>query len=714
MQRDLSTMKVGVVGCGRVAEYHLRFLAARRDVEIIGVVDINPEAALAVGAKYNVGKIYNDVAGMLEAGQPAVVHIVTPPREHYPQARAALLSGAHVLIEKPLALNTRETVDLYNLAAQKRLSICPDFIQLYHPCMQQAIALIESGHLGRVVHCEANLTFDINLREVREAQGLHWSYELPCGIFHNYITHPLYLVLNWVGRPKRVIVSPRSFGSLPQGLTDHMDIVVEGEEITGRIVVSFVARPRAYYVRIFCEKGSVLVDFETLLMTVEQPSRLPRAVSRVSTSFGLAYHVLSGTIGNITGTLRKNVVPYQGLRTLIDRYYESLRMGKESPISAGLALAVAEAEEAIQTQTGKLRLDLSQRPSRQMDIPRPERLLLTGATGHLGSELVSRLVDSRYYVRAMVRALSRTDQLEKLGVEITFGDTRDKAALIRAATGIHTIIHVAAALRGTKSFILDTCVKGVENVAEAAKANGVKRVIYVSSLSVYDYNAIRNSSTITEFSPLDDHPEQRGVSSMGKRQAEGIALSHLDDQDTRWTILRPAAFFGNGHKLPAALGFPVGRLLIVLGTGRRRLRLIHVADVAESILRVIDHPESTQGRLFLVAHQDGLTVREYLNQCLAKSSPKRFRAILSPYWIAFAGVLALRGFRRIIRKGPSFTLRQLKYLYSSVEVDSSPIREATGWTCMEGLTDQLSAELRDRQPAPRGMPKDVAHMQPPS
>ena len=201
---------------------------------------------------------------------------------------------------------------------------------------------------------------------------------------------------------------------------------------------------------------------------------------------------------------------------------------------------------------------------------------------------------------------------------------------------------------------------------------------------------------------------------MGKRQAEGIALSHLDDQDTRWTILRPAAFFGNGHKLPAALGFPVGRLLIVLGTGRRRLRLIHVADVAESILRVIDHPESTQGRLFLVAHQDGLTVREYLNQCLAKSSPKRFRAILSPYWIAFAGVLALRGFRRIIRKGPSFTLRQLKYLYSSVEVDSSPIREATGWTCMEGLTDQLSAELRDRQPAPRGMPKDVAHMQPPS
>jgi predicted dehydrogenase/nucleoside-diphosphate-sugar epimerase len=688
-----SPMKVAVVGCGRIAEYHLRFLSAKSDVHVVGVVDVNPAAAQAMADKHSVSSVYTSLEEMLRTERPDVVHVTTPPAFHFQQAITALRSGAHVLLEKPVALSLEHTSEIYKTAEENGLTVCPDFIQLFYPTMQRAAALIESGALGKVVHCEANQTFDINLREVREAVGLHWSYELPCGIFHNYITHPLYMVLRWVGKPNNVIVSPRSLGSLPQQLTDHLDILLEGERISAHVVVSFVARPRAYYLRIFCERGTVLIDFDTVMMTVERPSRLPRAVSRVSGSLGMAAHLCTSTFQNIANTARRKLVPYHGLRTLIDQYYEAIRAGRELPVSKELALAVAEAEEAVQMRGGKLHLDLSPRPSHQEKVTRQERILLTGGTGHLGAELARQLVDAGFPVRAYVRPLSRTDELEALGVAITYGDIRDAAAVEQAASGISAIIHVAAALKGSKTFIVDSCVQGVRNIAGAAARNGVERVIYISSLSVYDYNSIHNGETVSSTSPLDGRSERRGISSMAKRNAEEIALSHLDDPGCRWTILRPAGFFGNGHKLPVALGIKVGRTLISLGSGGKRLRLIHVRDVAAAIIKVLESPTTTQSRIFTLAHQDKLRYEEYVKDCLRKSAMGKIRIVKVPYWVARFGAFGLRLLRRITGKGPSLNIEQLRYLYSSTEVDNKSFREATGWTCSAGIVEQLSSEL---------------------
>ena len=686
-------MKAAVVGCGRMAEYHLRFLCAKRDVEVVGVVDVNPASARAMADKYNVSGVYTSLDELLKTARPDVMHVTTPPAFHYQQALTALRGGAHVLLEKPVALSLHETVEIYRIAEENSLTVCPDFIQLFYPTMQRAIALIQTGALGAVVHCEANLTFDINLREVREADGLHWSYELPCGIFHNYITHPLYMVLKWIGQPKNVTVSPRSLGSLPQQLTDHLDILLEGERLSAHVVVSFVARPRTYYLRIFCEKGTLLIDFDKVMITVDRPSRLPRAVSRVSDTLATAAHLCTSTFKNIADTMLGRLVPYHGLRTLIDQYYEAIRAGNEAPVSKELALAVAEAEEAIQKHAGKLHLDLSTRPSRQTKVTRQEHVLLTGGTGHLGAELARQLVDGGFPVRAFVRPLSRTEELEQLGVEIFYGDIRNAAAVEQATSGVSAIVHVAAALRGSKSFIVDSCVQGVKNIAGAAARNSVKRVIYISSLSVYDYNSIHDGDTVTSTSPLDVRSERRGVSSMAKRHAEEIALSHLEDPDCRWTILRPAGFFGNGHKLPAALGIKVGRTLISLGTGSKQLRLIHVRDVAAAIIKVLESPQTTESRVFTLAHPEKLNYAEYVRNCLRRTAAANIRIVKVPYWVARLGLLGLKILRRVTGKGPSLNIEQLRYLYSSTEVEEKTFREATGWTCSGGIVEQLSSEL---------------------
>lgn len=683
-----SMTRVGIVGCGRVAEYHLRFMSSMKDCQVVGLADTNIENARSLGARFGVDTVYPSLEELLDSQGLDVLHIATPPACHYSDAKAAIERGVNILIEKPVALQQCDLVEIYDLATAKGVSICPDFIQLFHPSMERARALIESGELGRVIHCESNLSVDLNIPELREVLGLHWSYRLPGGVLHNYITHPLYLVLNWVGFPKRIVTIPKSFGTLPQGLTDHMDIVLEGERITGRVVLSAVPRFTAYYVQVFCEKGIVLVDFETMTLRVARESKLPRVINRVTSNFETSYQLSKGAVANVAAVLRKKLVPYHGLRTLMQRYYASIREHTEPPISRELALAVGKVEDSVSHQGGKLHLHLSCRPSRRANVARAQQVLVTGATGYLGTEVARHLVREGYYVRALVRPLSHTEELERLGVAIIYGDIRDLQTLQEAAGGIDIIVHVAAGLRGSNKFILDSCILGATNVAEAARANAVQRVIYISSMSVYSFAAVRRGRVITETSALDSRPEKRGISSMGKRWAEDVALSHLSDPVAPWTILRPSLIFGNGRDLVHSLEMKVGNTLICLGNRKKLLRLVHVADVAEAIIRVI-RTDSTRGRVFNVSHHDQLHFRDYVKKCLRAGRYKNLRVLYLSYWLGSLGAVGVRLLRRVLGRGPNMSREQLRYLYSSVVVDSSSLRDVTGWKPSAGLLEQL-------------------------
>ena len=88
----------------------------------------------------------------------------------------------------------------------------------------------------------------------------------------------------------------------------------------------------------------------------------------------------------------------------------------------------------------------------------------------------------------------------KLGIELVYGDIRNANCLVEASKGMDVLIHMAAALHGTSGFILDCAIKGTKNVAVAAKSCDLKRVIYISSMSVYDYLNLRDGDVISEAS----------------------------------------------------------------------------------------------------------------------------------------------------------------------------------------------------------------------
>ena len=117
-----------------------------------------------------------------------------------------------------------------------------------------------------------------------------------------------------------------------------------------------------------------------------------------------------------------------------------------------------------------------------------------------------------------MRGLSHTEQLEELGIELVYGDIRDPHSVIDACKGMDIVIHMAAALKGSPEFMLECSVKGTKNIAGAAHTSNLRRVVYLSSMSVYDYVKLRDGDVITEDSPLEEFPALRGTYSQAKRQ----------------------------------------------------------------------------------------------------------------------------------------------------------------------------------------------------
>ncbi len=87
---------------------------------------------------------------MLADPEITAVHLATPNYLHYPHAKAALLAGKHVICEKPLAMDTRQSAELVKLAAEKRLVNAINFNLRFYPISQQARSMVQSGELGEV------------------------------------------------------------------------------------------------------------------------------------------------------------------------------------------------------------------------------------------------------------------------------------------------------------------------------------------------------------------------------------------------------------------------------------------------------------------------------------------------------------------------------------------------------------------------------------
>lgn len=143
--------RIAVIGTGWWATYaHIPALRERPDVELVALANRGPERLRRTAEFYRVASTYTDYREMLarEELDGVVVSVAQPA--HYETARAALLRGCSILLEKPMVLATEEAQELVDLARRKQLEIVMSYPRHYNPHVRRAREVVLSGELGAV------------------------------------------------------------------------------------------------------------------------------------------------------------------------------------------------------------------------------------------------------------------------------------------------------------------------------------------------------------------------------------------------------------------------------------------------------------------------------------------------------------------------------------------------------------------------------------
>ena len=207
------------------------------------------------------------------------------------------------------------------------------------------------------------------------------------------------------------------------------------------------------------------------------------------------------------------------------------------------------------------------------------KILVTGATGKVGSRLVKRLAERGDHVRALVRDVKRAASLREDRVELVPGDLLDVNSLAGAVQGVDAVVHCAAFFRGaTPEQAQAVNDMGTQHLASAARAASTKRFVFTSTGLVYGPSEGRSVREDDPCAPIDAYP-------LSKLAAERFLLA-LEGLDVR--VLRLPFVYGDGdlhiaEAVPMMRGFP----------RTQRMSIAHHADVAQAVARVLDAPSPT-------------------------------------------------------------------------------------------------------------------------
>ena len=199
-----AVLRVGLVGCGGFARFAVGQYRTLPGVSIEAVADVNPAAAERTAADLDAAVL--PAAEVLTHPALDLVYIATPPACHFEQAAAALTSGRHVLVEKPLATSLDQARELERLAAERGLVCVANLLERYCPLAETVRRLRRSRLLGDLIH---GLFINEAADEGLDPGHWFWDRSVSGGIFVEHGVHFFDLVASWLGQG-RVVSAARS------------------------------------------------------------------------------------------------------------------------------------------------------------------------------------------------------------------------------------------------------------------------------------------------------------------------------------------------------------------------------------------------------------------------------------------------------------------------------------------------------------------------
>ena len=305
------------------------------------------------------------------------------------------------------------------------------------------------------------------------------------------------------------------------------------------------------------------------------------------------------------------------------------------------------------------------------------KAFVTGATGFLGSHVARVLADQGADLRLLVRSTSNLKNLTGLKAETATGDLRDAVSLEKAISGCDTVFHVAADYRlwvRDPNEMYRSNVGGTRALLEAARKNGVRRVVYTSSVATIGFRS--DGQPADEDSPVS-LTDMIGHYKRSKFMAEQLAME-AGRSGMQVVTVNPTTPVGEQDVKPT----PTGR--IVLDFLKRKfpayvetgLNLVDVRECAQGHVAALE--KGRPGERYILGGQD-LTLKQILDklgQITGLPSPK----IKLPYLFAFAaGVVDEAVTGLLLRREPRATVDTVRMGKKKMFASSAKAERELGW-----------------------------------
>ena len=300
--------------------------------------------------------------------------------------------------------------------------------------------------------------------------------------------------------------------------------------------------------------------------------------------------------------------------------------------------------------------------------------VVTGASGHLGANLVRALIDRKWEVRALVHHDTRA--LEGLDIERVAGDVLDGESLRQAFHGADIVFHLAgriSVVNWDRKKVEAVNITGVQNVVNACMATGVKRLVHTSSFHAHKQEPI--DETLDESRPLLDtgsYPPYNHSKAEGERIVRAAIAKGLDA-----VIINPTGMLGPHDYRPSHFGATLllmaqGKLPALVNAG---LNWVDNRDVAQGMINASEQAKAGE-KYILSGHWVAL---EDIAQQIARIPGAKPPQVILPMWLAKASAPLATFFSRIRGERPLFTSISMKELESNPNISHAKASKELGY-----------------------------------